>query len=405
MKIKKILSVLFSVLLLTVLFTSCAESSSKVNKPTLEEGTMAVHFFDVGQGDSEFIEFPNGTTMLIDGGEIEMGERVISNIKALGYNSITYVVATHPHSDHIGGLITVLNTFDVETVYMPNVTTNTSIFEKLLYVLENKDCKVVEAKSGVNVIDEENLFAEFVAPVSKKYKNLNDYSAVLKVKYGKTSFLFTGDAEKTSENEITADIRADVLKVGHHGSNSSSTKKFVERVNPKYAIFEVGDNNSYNHPNDDIVKRYEEFGAEIFRTDENGNITIKSNGKDLAVITNDTFSNSNVSNNSNAEETKENINSNSADKNTNNNQNNNSKEDSVNSSKKDEISNDDSSKENSSSSSNYKWVLNTKSKKIHTPQCNSVSKISSSNSKTSNKTISELQKEGYSCCKVCNPSD
>lgn len=399
MNFKRILSVLLSVLLCCLLFTSCAENTQDVNKPSLEEGTMAVHFFDVGQGDSEFIEFPNGKTMLIDAGEIEMGERVVSNIKALGYKEITYVVATHPHSDHIGGLVTVLNSFDVETVYMPNVTTNTSTFEKLIYVLENKNCKVVEAKNGVNVIDEENLFAEFVAPVCEKYEKLNDYSAVLKVKYGNTSFLFTGDAEKTSENEITADISADVLKVGHHGSNSSSTKKFVEKVNPKYAVFEVGDHNSYNHPNEDIVKRYEKIGAEIFRTDEKGNITIKSNGKELTVITNDDFTNSNNSNAS------ENMNSNSADKNENNNLNNNLQENNVNSSAEDKDSTDDTSKENSSSSSNYKWVLNTKSKKIHTPDCSSVSKIASSNCETSNKNISELEKEGYARCKSCNPKE
>ncbi len=382
MKIKKILSVLLSILLVCLLFSSCAESKETVNNPSLEEGTIAVHFFDVGQGDSEFIEFPNGTTMLIDGGEKEMGERVVSNIKALGYDSITYVVATHPHSDHIGGLIYAINSLNVDTVYMPNATTTTSTFEKFLYAVENRNCKVVEAKNGVNVIDEENLFAEFVAPVSDKYEELNDYSAVLKVKYKDTSFLFMGDAEKVSENEITADISADVLKVGHHGSNTSSSKKFIERVNPKYAVFEVGDDNSYNHPNKDIVKRYEKMGAEILRTDEKGNITIKSNGSEITVITNDDFSSLGNQNNTNNNLTDKNSSSNSTEEN-------------LNSSLLDETT----------SSSDYKWVLNTKSKKIHTPECNSVSKISSSNCETSNKTISELEKEGYARCKTCNPSD
>lgn len=381
MKFKKILLVLLSILLCCFVFTACEDDSQKVNKPSLEQGEMAVHFFDVGQGDSEFIEFPNGKTMLIDAGESEMGERVVSNIKALGYDEITYVVATHPHSDHIGGLVTVLNSFNVDTVYMPSATTNTSTFEKLIYVLENKKCKVLEAKSGVNVIDEENLFAQFVAPVGNKYDNLNDYSAVLKVKYCNNSFLFTGDAEKTSENEITADIRADVLKVGHHGSNTSSTKKFVQKVNPKYAVFEVGKDNSYNHPNDDIIKRFESLGAKVLRTDLNGNITIKSNGKDLTVLTDFDFSTLNGSQSNQALE------SNSSKTDTNNTL----VEDDKNSSLED--------------SANYKWVLNTKSKKIHTPTCGSVSKIASSNSEQSNKSIKELEKEGYSICKSCNPSD
>lgn len=381
MKFKKILLVLLSILLCCFIFTACEDSEQKGNKPSLQQGEMAVHFFDVGQGDSEFIEFPNGTTMLIDAGESEMGERVVSNIKALGYDKITYVVATHPHSDHIGGLVTVLNSFNVDTVYMPSVAANTSTFEKLIYILENKKCKVVEAKSGVVVIDEDNLFAQFVAPVSDKYEDLNDYSAVLKLKYGSTSFLFTGDAEKISENEITADIKADVLKVGHHGSNTSSTKKFVEKVNPKYAVFEVGKDNSYNHPSSDVVKRFEKLGAEILRTDMNGNITIKSNGSELTVFTNFDFSTLN-GNNSN-----QNLENNSSKVDTNNT----SKEDDKNSSLED--------------TTNYKWVLNTKSKKIHTPSCSSVSKIASSNCEKSNKSINELEKDGYSICKSCNPSE
>lgn len=381
MKFKKILLVLLSILLCCFIFTACEDSEQKGNKPSLQQGEMAVHFFDVGQGDSEFIEFPNGTTMLIDAGESEMGERVVSNIKALGYDKITYVVATHPHSDHIGGLVTVLNSFNVDTVYMPSVAANTSTFEKLIYILENKKCKVVEAKSGVVVIDEDNLFAQFVAPVSDKYEDLNDYSAVLKLKYGSTSFLFTGDAEKISENEITADIKADVLKVGHHGSNTSSTKKFVEKVNPKYAVFEVGKDNSYNHPSSDVVKRFEKLGAEILRTDMNGNITIKSNGSELTVFTNFDFSTLN-GNNSN-----QNLENNSSKVDINNT----SKEDDKNSSLED--------------TTNYKWVLNTKSKKIHTPSCSSVSKIASSNCEKSNKSINELEKDGYSICKSCNPSE
>ncbi len=380
MKFKKILLVLLSILLCCFVFTACEDGEKKANKPSLQQGEMAVHFFDVGQGDSEFIEFPNGKTMLIDAGESEMGERVVSNIKALGYDEITYVVATHPHSDHIGGLVTVLNSFNVDTVYMPSVSANTSTFEKLIYILENKKCKVVEAKSGVVVIDEDNLFAQFVAPVSDKYDNLNDYSAVLKLKHGNNSFLFTGDAEKTSENEITADIKADVLKVGHHGSNTSSTKKFVEKVNPKYAVFEVGKDNSYNHPSSEIVKRYEKIGAEILRTDKNGNITIKSDGNELTVFKNFDFTTLNGSS-------------------TNQSQKNNSTELNTITT---QINDNNSTLEDKT---NYKWVLNTKSKKIHTPSCSSVEKIASSNCEKSNKSLAELEKDGYSICKSCNPSE
>ncbi len=243
---------------------------------------LVVHYLDVGQGDSEFIEFPNGETMLIDAGETDKGETVISDISALGYNKITYLVATHPHSDHIGGMPAVLDAFEVANAYLPNASSSSDIYAEFLDKLDAEGCNVYEAKNGVSVIQTESISAYFVAPCGTDYKNLNNYSAVLKLVYGETSFLFTGDAQSQSEKEITADVTADVVKVGHHGSKTSSGQAFVNAVSAEYAVIEVGEDNSYGHPNDGIVQRWQNAGAKVLRTDLNGSITFTSNGNDIS---------------------------------------------------------------------------------------------------------------------------
>lgn len=310
-----------------------------------EQGELAVHFLDVGQGDSEFIELPGGDTMLIDAGEREYGETVCDYISSLGYTEITYLIATHPHSDHIGGLTAVLGDFDVESVYMPDASSSSQTYKAFLDGVELEDCGVYEAESGVSVIESESLNAYFVAPCSDSYSDLNDYSAVLKLTYGENSFLFTGDAEELSEGEITADISADVVKVGHHGSYTSSGESFVQRVSPQYAVIEVGADNQYGHPSAETVGRWESSGAQILRTDMLGNIIIYSDGSGIEV-----------------------------------------------SYERDELN-----------SAEYTYVLNTSTHKIHKPDCYSVLSISESNIEYTDKSISQLEEQGYTPCRICAP--
>lgn len=303
MKLKKFLALIVSLAFVMLSFSACgvvdierpvgeentinadtgsAETEKAGNK--IEKGAkLVVHYLDVGQGDSEFIEFPNGKTMLIDAGESEMGDRVVNAIKTLGYSKIDYLVATHPHADHIGGLPKVFEAFEIGTVFMPNAVSTSKAFEKLLDAIENEDCAVIRAMDGVKVIDTDGLNVEFVAPVSEEYDNINDYSAVLMIKYQKNSFIFMGDAEKTSEGEITADVRADVIKVGHHGSKTASTERFISRVNPKYAIIEVGKDNSYGHPHNSTISGFNKLGTEILCTSELGDITVVSDGRVIDV--------------------------------------------------------------------------------------------------------------------------
>ena len=270
---------------LCLLVVGCAnpfvESDDKNSVSTFNGDTLRVNYIDVGQGDSIFIQLPNKETMLIDAGEAYEVDNVINYLNNLGIKKIDYVVGTHPHTDHIGGLEEVINTFDVGAIYMPKVSSNSKTFEDLLTTISNKGLKVKTAKSGVVVLSEDNLKLEFIAPNSDNYSNLNNYSAVLKLTYLDNTFLFMGDAETLSEDEITSDVDADVIKVGHHGSDSSSSVEFVKKVSPEYAIIMVGEGNSYNHPYQSIIDRYESVGAKVLRTDLDGNIVCDSDGVDV----------------------------------------------------------------------------------------------------------------------------
>ena len=280
---KKIRIVLLIILCLLVV--GCAnpfvENDDKTSISTFSGDTLRVNYIDVGQGDSIFIQLPNKETMLIDAGEAYEVDNVINYLNNLGITKIDYAVGTHPHTDHIGGLEEVINTFDIGSIYMPRASSTSKTYEDLLTTISNKGLKIKTAKSGVVVLDDDNLKLEFIAPNSDSYSELNNYSAVLKLTYLDNTFLFMGDAETLSEDEITYDVDADVIKVGHHGSDSSSGIEFVRKVSPEYAIIMVGEGNSYNHPYQSIIDRYESVGAKVLRTDLDGNIVCDSDGVDV----------------------------------------------------------------------------------------------------------------------------
>lgn len=260
---KKIRIIFLTCLCLLVVGCSSpfVENDDEASISTFSSGTLRVNYIDVGQGDSIFIQLPNNETMLIDAGEAYKSDNVINYLNNLGITKIDYVIGTHPHTDHIGGLEEVINTFDIGSIYMPRASSTSKTYEDLLTTISSKGLKVKTAKSGVVVLDEDNLKLEFIAPNSDSYSELNNYSAVLKLTYLDNTFLFMGDAETLSEEEITSEIKADVIKVGHHGSDSSSSLEFVKKVSPEYAIIMVGEGNSYNHPYQSIIDRYESVGG------------------------------------------------------------------------------------------------------------------------------------------------
>lgn len=290
-KIKLFFYIFFICSIITI-FNNNYLNDHKTNNTNIEKDetvnfqineNIKIHFIDVGQGDSIFIELPNNETMLIDAGESSKEEVVSEYINTLGYNKINYVIGTHPHSDHIGGLAHIINSFNIEKIYMPKALSTSKTYENLLNTIYKNNKNIITAKAGIKIIDEDNLKINILAPNNNNYSNLNNYSVVIKINYKSKSFLFMGDAEILSENEILTDVSADIIKIGHHGSDTSSSESFLSKVNPKYAIIMVGENNKYNHPNQTILNRLERNNIITYRTDLNGNIVITSDGNEINV--------------------------------------------------------------------------------------------------------------------------
>ena len=246
-------------------------------------GKFIASFIDVGQGDSIFLEFPNGKNMLIDAGEKYESETVQSFINSKGYFSLDYVVGTHPHTDHIGGLESIIRRYEIGEIYLPKVVHTSKTYENLLTTINELGYKVNGAISGMEIINEKGLEVKILSPKNSNYSELNNYSVVIKIVFGNTSFLFMGDAEKVVENEILNEVSADVVKVGHHGSDSSSSSDFVESVGAKYAVIMSGVDNQYDLPSDEVVSRWENSGAKVYNTSVNGNIVMVSDGNNISV--------------------------------------------------------------------------------------------------------------------------
>jgi len=271
-----------------IVFYFLSQQDGIFNSDVPGEG-FAVHFIDVGQGDSILIQNPDNEFMLIDTGLNEAYNKLSGYLKNFRVNSFKYVVFTHPHSDHIGSANKIVYNYDIETLIMPVTINSSKTFERLITEIENKNLKITPPRRG-DIYQFGEAEFKILAPFSDKYENLNNYSVVIEMRYGETTFLFTGDMEKESENELIdycnqngIDIYADVLKAAHHGSTTSSQKKFLDLVNPSFAVIFCGRNNSYNHPHLKIVERLESMGASILRTDSDGDIVISSDGRNLTV--------------------------------------------------------------------------------------------------------------------------
>ncbi|MTI53411.1 ComEC/Rec2 family competence protein [Geosporobacter ferrireducens] len=252
-----------------------------------EAGLLEVHFIDVGQGDAIWIKAPQDQNILIDAGGNRYGDKVVEYLSNHGVANLSAVIGTHPHEDHIGGLDRVIDHFAVEKVYMPKVLHNTKTFEDVLDAVDRKGLKISTAQAGVS-LNLQGVDASFLAPVSEKYKELNNYSAVLRLQYGSQVFLFMGDAEELSESEMLGaypqtKLKASVLKVGHHGSKTSTGDEWLKAVDPQYAVILCGKDNSYGHPHKEIMEKLEEKGIEIYRTDEDGTVVFRSDGKTISV--------------------------------------------------------------------------------------------------------------------------
>ncbi len=286
---KKLLSL---VLLLGILLCGCTVAMPQTAVPT-EPGetyatgevlsdTLTVHFIDVGQADCALIQ-QGDFTMLIDGGNVDDGQLVVTYLMDNGIEELDYVVCTHAHEDHVGGLPSVLAVFPADNILSPTRTYSSRCFDDFMYYADQQRLEVQIPSPGDVIEVSEDLDITVLGPV-KDYAETNDTSIVLMVRYGDTRFLFTGDMEVAAENDMLDywegryDWNIDVLKSGHHGSSTSSGYRFIYETDPEYVVISVGKDNSYGHPHREIVKLYQDAGIPMFRTDELGTVIATSDG-------------------------------------------------------------------------------------------------------------------------------
>jgi len=274
---KHIILVLVIVFLLT--------TSSFGNLSLGAESNLQVHIIDVGQGDSIYLSLPNGENMLVDGGPGTTATQLITYLQNRGVNTINYVVATHPHEDHIGGLDNVISTFTIGKVYMPAVTYTTQAYTNLINAISSKGLTSIKTFKGVVILNTttnaKNLSIMMLSPISATYSDINNYSPFIRVVYGTTEFLLTGDAGTIVETEVKNSgqtMYADVLKVAHHGSNTATDVTFLNDVNPSSAAISVGSGNTDGHPTVATLDKLKAKNINIFRTDLQGSVVYTTNG-------------------------------------------------------------------------------------------------------------------------------
>lgn len=249
---------------------------------------LTVAFLDVGQGDSVLVETSTGQQILIDGGPNKKVLQELSKIMPFYDRSIDVVIATHPDGDHIGGLPDVLNRYNVDLVIEPGVESDTAVSKTFERLIEEKNIKKVLARRGMKLVLSDNAYLLILFPIGDVSKwDSNDASIVAKLVHGKTSFLFTGDSPQKIENYLVSvdkeNLDVDVLKIGHHGSKTSSSESFIGYTSPEYAVISVGTENKYGHPNKETLDILNRFEIQILRTDLLGSIIMKSDGGNIVL--------------------------------------------------------------------------------------------------------------------------
>lgn len=300
MKWKKKLVSSFIILIIVGIFYlfqnyPTSEISENINKrinevPVTSEERLEVTFIDVGQADSILLE-NEGHYMLVDAGNNEDGPKLVNYFKNQNIHQFDYVIGTHPHEDHIGGLDNIIEGFDINTFYMPDVITTTKTFEDVLDALGEKNMTLSIPKTNATFkLGDATVKVLYVG--TEDESDLNDTSIVLKVTYQNVSFLLTGDASTKVEEKLNpADLESTVLKVGHHGSSTATNEKFLNTVNPKYAIISVGENNQYEHPHTTVLNTLAAHNITTYRTDQDGTIKVITDGTNIEINTSKTDTN------------------------------------------------------------------------------------------------------------------
>lgn len=286
---KKILILLLTCLMLSGCFFVPQPTTQA---PTVPDGdTLTVHYIDVGQADCALIAC-GGEYMIVDGGNVEDSSLVVTYLQKQGVEELEAVVCSHAHEDHVGGLPGVLAVFPAKAVYAPTKTYSSNCFDDFLYYTDQQGLEVTIPSPG----DSFSLGGATVTVLgpTQSYADPNDTSIILMVQFGATKFLFTGDMETGAENDMldywgeAFDWHADVLKVGHHGSETSTSYRFLNAVMPIYGVISVGEGNSYGHPHELPMSRLEDAGVKLYRTDVLGTVIATSDGKNITFTWEDT---------------------------------------------------------------------------------------------------------------------
>lgn len=242
---------------------------------------MKVHFINVGQADSILIQTPQQKNILIDGGDKPSGPKLVQYLKAHGVTTLDALIVTHPHHDHIGSIPDVMYNFKVKAFYMPNLKINTKAYKRLEKALKEEEIMVFKAKAGDKIEVEPKIWIKIIAPLKGRYDQMNDYSYVLKLVHGENTFLLMADAGEQSETSLLSkdvDVKADIIKIGHHGADTGSTLPFLKKVDPDAAIISVGKHNRYGFPTRAVINRLKYLKIPTYRTDLLGTIVAVSDG-------------------------------------------------------------------------------------------------------------------------------
>lgn len=265
------------------------ETEKPVSENVSGSAEAQVYFIDVGQGDSELIRLKDsGIDILIDAGTRSTKQELADYLKELGVDDIDILIGTHPHEDHIGGMAKIIEEFPIGTLYLPEtsdeMTPTTKTYESLLDAAESKNVTVRTAAAGDVLLEQGNTSFKVLSPSHTDYDNLNDYSIVTRLKVGNTAFLFQGDAETPVEEEILdsgADVSCDVIKLGHHGSSTSSSRAYLEAANPSAAVISCGVGNEYGHPHRETMDLLEKLSITPYRTDTQKTLLAETDGKTI----------------------------------------------------------------------------------------------------------------------------
>lgn len=359
--------ILLSLMAVLFLINGCGDSAfSTSTSPGGVSGSTAglqVHFIDVGQGDSILVE-SDGHYMLVDAGENDQAGVVVSYLKEEGVSTLDYVIGTHPHSDHIGGLDKVIDTFSVDKVILPPVEHTTKTFEDVLNSISDKGLKITKPVPGSGYVLGGASFS-ILAPVKQYKEDLNNWSVGIRLSYGDNHFVLCGDAEAQAEADMVNNgepLQSDVLKAGHHGSSTSTSDAFLKKVSPSYVVIQCGKDNSYGHPHKETMEKLEKAGCQVFRTDEDGTIVASSDGTHLSFTT----SRGGAALQSDTTYQQE-----------------------------DTVSRE--------SGDSMAYILNTNTKKFHLPNCSSAQDIKPENRQDSDLSREKLLEMGYEPCGRCRP--